>query len=79
MIKGAFSRTSVGTLVERKTRFVLLCKMDGNGAEAALDGFSRQMKRLPLSLRKSIDLRSWPGNGLPPRPGPPPQDRHLVP
>ena len=47
MIKGAFSRTSVGTLDDRKTRFVLLCKMDGNGAEAALDGFSRQMKRLP--------------------------------
>ena len=43
MIRGAFSRTSVGTLVgtldDRKTRFVLLCKMDGNGAEAALDGF----------------------------------------
>ena len=54
MIKGPFSRTSVGTLVERKTRFVLLCKMDGNGAEAALEGFSRQMKRLPLSLRKSM-------------------------
>jgi IS30 family transposase len=54
MIKGAFSRTSVGTLVERKTRLVLLCKMDGNGAEAALEGFSRQMKRLPMSLRKSM-------------------------
>lgn len=54
MIKGAFSRSSVGTLVERKTRFVLLCKMDGNGAEAALEGFSRQMKRLPLGLRKSM-------------------------
>ncbi len=54
MIKGAFSRTSVGTLVERKTRFVLLGKMDGNGAEAALEGFTRQMKRLPASLRKSM-------------------------
>ena len=54
MIKGAFSRSSVGTLVERKTRFVLLCKMDGNGAEAAQEGFSRQMKRLPQSLRKSM-------------------------
>lgn len=54
MIKGTFSRSSVGTLVERKTRFVLLCKMDGNGAEAALEGFSRQMKRLPMSLRKSM-------------------------
>ena len=54
MIKGAFSRSSVGTLVERKTRFLVLSKMDGNGAEAAVEGFSRQMKRLPQSLRKSM-------------------------
>ena len=54
MIKGAFSRSSVGTLVERKTRFLVLSKMDGNGAEAGLEGFSRQMKRLPQSLRKSM-------------------------
>jgi IS30 family transposase len=52
--KGAFNRSSVGTLVERKTRFVILCKMDGNGAEAALDSFTRQMKRLPAALRKSM-------------------------
>ena len=44
----------MGTLVERKTRFVILCKMDGNGAEAALEGFTRQMKRLPAMLRKSM-------------------------
>ena len=54
MIKGAANRTSVGTLVERKTRFPVLSKMDGNGAEAALEGFSRQMKRLPAVLRKSL-------------------------
>ena len=28
--------------------------MDGNGAEAALDSFTRQMKRLPAALRKSM-------------------------
>jgi len=44
----------VGTLVERKTRFVVLCKMNGNGAEAVLDSFTRQMKRLPVALRKSM-------------------------
>jgi IS30 family transposase len=44
----------VGTLVERKTRFVILCKMDGNGAVAALDSFTRQMRRLPTALRKSM-------------------------
>jgi len=54
LLKGAFCRSSVGTLVERKTRFLLLGKMDGNGAEAALDGFSRQMRSLPASLRRSL-------------------------
>lgn len=41
LIKGAFNRSCVGTLVERKTRFGILCKMDGCTAEAALEGFSR--------------------------------------
>ena len=54
LIKGAFNRSSVGTLVERKTRFVVLCKMRGNGADAVLDSFARQMKRLPAALRKSM-------------------------
>ncbi len=54
LIKGAFNRSSVGTLVERKTRFVVLCRMGGNGAQAALEGFSRQMKRLPAMMRKSM-------------------------
>ena len=54
LIKGAFNRSSVGPLVERKTRFVILCKMDGNGAEAALDSFIRQMRRLPAAVRKSM-------------------------
>jgi len=54
LLKGASNRSSVGTLVERKTRFVTLAKMDGNGAEAALEGFTRQMKRLPAFLRRSL-------------------------
>ena len=54
LIKRAFNRSSVGTLVERKTRFVVLCKMNGNGAAAVLDSFTRQMKRLPSTLRKSM-------------------------
>lgn len=54
LIKGAFNRSSVGTIVERKTRFVVLCKMNGNGATAVLDSFSRQMKLLPKMMRKSM-------------------------
>ena len=45
LIKGAFNRSSVGTLVERKTRFVVLCKMEGNTAAAALEAFSRALLR----------------------------------
>jgi IS30 family transposase len=54
LIKGAFNRSCVGTLVERKTRFVVLCRMDGCTATDALEGFTRQMKKLPAFLRESL-------------------------
>ena len=54
LTKGAFNRASVGTLVERETHFVVLCKMNGNGADAVLGRFTRQMKRLPAALRKRM-------------------------
>lgn len=43
-----------GTLVERKTGLVILCKMDGCTADAALEGFSRQLKKFPASMRASM-------------------------
>lgn len=54
LIKGAYNRSAVGTLVERKTRFVVLCKMEGGTAQHALEGFTRQMKKLPAFLRESL-------------------------
>jgi IS30 family transposase len=39
----------VGTVVERKTRYLVLGKMRGCTADAALEGFTRQMKRLPCA------------------------------
>src|SRR5690606_9530606 len=53
-IKGAYNRSAVGVLVERKTRFVVLCRMDGCTAADAVEGFSRQMKKLPAFLRESL-------------------------
>ncbi len=53
-IKGAYNRSAVGTVVERKTRFVVLCRMEGCTAPAAVEGFVRQMKRLPAFLRESL-------------------------
>ena len=52
LIKGAFNRSAVGTVVERKTRFVILSKMNGCTASAALEGFSRQMKRLSQATKE---------------------------
>jgi len=54
LIKGAFNRSAVGTVVERKTRYLILSEMRGCTANAALEGFTRQMKRLPAVLRKSM-------------------------
>ena len=53
-IKGAFNRSDIGTLVERKTRFVVLCKMEGCDAASAVEGFARQMKKLPAFMRESL-------------------------
>lgn len=53
-IKGAFNRSAVGTLVERKSRCVVLCKLKDCSAKAALESFTRQMQRLPAFLRQSL-------------------------
>ena len=54
LIKGAMNRSSVGTLVERLSRYVMLVKLDGNAAEDILNGFRRRLKSIPESLRKTI-------------------------
>lgn len=53
-IKGGYNSSVVGVLVERKTRFVVLCRMDGCTAADAVGGFTRQMKKLPAFLRESL-------------------------
>jgi IS30 family transposase len=53
-IKGKYNRSSVGTLVERTTLFVTLAKMNGNTADAAVEGFSRVLKRIGSQLRLSM-------------------------
>lgn len=54
LIKGAGNRSAVGTLVERTSRYVILVKMDGTDAQAALDGFTRAFKAVPFPLRKTL-------------------------
>jgi IS30 family transposase len=54
LIKGAGNRSAVGTLVERTSRYVVLARMDGTGADAALEAFTRKFRRLPAEVRKTL-------------------------
>lgn len=54
LIKGTANRSAVGTLVCRKTLFVMLVKMDGSTAVDALRGFEQAFSPLDEGLRKTL-------------------------
>lgn len=54
LIKGAVNRSAVGTLVERSSRLVMLARMQGSTAQAALEGFSEALNRVHEPMRKTL-------------------------
>jgi len=54
LIKGAYNRSAVGTLVERTTLFTVLSTMKDSGAESALQGFSHVLNRIEGQKRLSL-------------------------
>ena len=54
LIKGAGNRSAVGTLVERKSRFVLLAKLPDCTADSVLKAFTRELRRVPACVRKTL-------------------------
>jgi IS30 family transposase len=54
LIKGAGNRSSVGTLVERTSGFVVLAKMSSASAADALESFGKSLKDIPEALRKTL-------------------------
>jgi IS30 family transposase len=54
LIKGAGNRSSVGTLVERTSGFVVLAKMSSASAADALESFGKALKSIPDALRKTL-------------------------
>lgn len=54
MIIGAMNQSCVGTLVDRKTGYLVLSKMNRKSATDVREGFERQMKKLPQFLRLSM-------------------------
>jgi IS30 family transposase len=53
-IKGAGNKSSVGVLVERSSRLVLLAKMEDATAAAALAGFTAKLNSIAAPLRQSF-------------------------
>lgn len=54
LIKGAGNRSSVGTLVERTTGFVVLAKMKDATTKEVIDSFSAVLNRQPVDMRKTM-------------------------
>ena len=54
LIKGSANRSAVGTLVCRKTLFLMLVKMDGSTALDALHGYEQAFSPLDESLRQTL-------------------------
>lgn len=46
--------THIATLVERQSRFTMLVKVDGKDTQTVVDALSRQVKKLPAELRRSL-------------------------
>ncbi len=48
------NNTHIATLVERKSRFTMLVKVDGKDTESVVRALKKQVRRLPAELRKSL-------------------------
>lgn len=54
LIKGAANRSAIGTLIDRSTLFLMLVKIDGSSAEAALQAYRTTFAPLDEKLRQTL-------------------------
>ena len=54
LIKGAGNRSAVGTLVERKSRYLIMTRLRDCSAEATLEAFTRKFRHVPSCVRKTL-------------------------
>lgn len=54
LIKGAYGRSAVGTLVDRYTRMTLLVKLDSCSAEHVRLAFQARLSKLPAHMRRTL-------------------------
>jgi IS30 family transposase len=48
------NNTHIATLVERHSRFTILAKINGKGTESVVFALSKQVRKLPAQLRRSV-------------------------
>jgi IS30 family transposase len=53
-IKGRRNQSAVGVLVDRRTLFVILARMQGSSAQDALHGFGKALAPIPPEMRKTL-------------------------
>ena len=54
LVMGKFNRSAIGTLVERKTRFLIIVKLTGSDAETVRRAFGRAILKLPEHMRLTM-------------------------
>jgi IS30 family transposase len=54
LLMGQKNRSAVGTLVERKSRYLLLARLPGQTAPKVRQGFTRRLRTLPQALRQTL-------------------------
>jgi transposase, IS30 family len=52
--EGYLNRNAVGTLVERKSRYLIMTKLRDCSAEATLEAFTRKFRHVPPGVRKTL-------------------------
>ena len=54
LILGAGNRSAVGVIVERTSRFTMLCHLPAKDATRVREAFTRRLRSIPLPLRKTL-------------------------
>jgi len=54
LILGAGNRSAVGVIVERTSRFTMLCHLPAKDATSVREAFTRRLRSIPLPLRKTL-------------------------
>jgi len=54
LIVGKYNTSAIGTLVERTSRKILICKLDSRTSNDVIHAFEKRLKNLPCSLRSTL-------------------------